>query len=274
MYVDGNRIQQELKTALAAKAAACSVRPALAVVRVGDDLVSRKFTERKQRFGEEAGVRVALLEFDQHITTKALQKEIAAISAREEFQGVIVQLPLPDHINTQKILDTVPLEKDVDVLSEEAVSAFARGALSVLPPVAGAVKEILARAGIDPKTRSAVVIGRGRLVGVPVATWLCNEGAVPDVIDVRTPDAASVIAEADLIISGAGTPGLIKPESVKQGVVIIDAGTSTAGGELHGDVDPSVEEKASVFTPVPGGIGPVTVAKLFENLFDLYEAQQ
>jgi 5,10-methylene-tetrahydrofolate dehydrogenase/methenyl tetrahydrofolate cyclohydrolase len=174
----------------------------------------------------------------------------------QSCDGVIVQLPIA---NSDELVAQLPGGKDVDALGPNP---------QVRAPVAGAVAEVLAQSGADVSGKKAVVVGQGRLVGVPAAALLQELGAQVSVVTTDTGSLAG-LKEADIVVLGAGNPGFIKPEMLKPGVVLIDAGTSEAGGKLMGDADPRCAEVASVFTPVPGGIGPIAVAMIFKNLLTL-----
>jgi len=184
-------------------------------------------------------------------------------------------LPLPKQINIQYILDGIVPEKDPDMLSSKSVGLFSSGRSKLLPPVVAAIDHIFKNHGIEPKSKKVVVLGVGRLVGKPAAIWLINQGATVTAIDENTDDPTLYTINADIIISGVGIPHLIKQNMIKDGVVAIDCGTSVGSSDakseraLRGDMDPSVVEKASLFTPVPGGVGPITVAMLFKNLVAL-----
>ncbi len=186
-------------------------------------------------------------------------------ASTDDVDAVIVQLPLPDGVNQKEVCDSIPLNKDADVLSS---AARAKGEL--LPPVVGAIKEIFDTHHIQIKDKNAVVIGRGWLVGEPAATWLEKQGARVTILTSKS-DMEGALKDADIVISGAGKPHVIKPEQLKQGAVLVDAGTSESDGTLAGDADPACAEVCSLFTPVPGGIGPVAVACLFENVVTLSE---
>lgn len=189
------------------------------------------------------------------------------ITAINDAKGdaLIVQLPLPERLDTKRVLDTIPKEKDADVLSSLAQEAFLKNSDALAPPVALAVEEILRSSRVDPRGKSVAVIGQGMLVGRPVRVLLSRLGATVDVFD-KGDDYLDRLKNYDILVSGAGVPGLIKKEMIREGSVIIDAGTSESHGVIVGDVDPSCSEKASVFTPVPGGVGPVAVACLFRNV--------
>jgi len=257
MLIDGKKLAEEIKTTLKGD----GLR--LAIVQVGDDEASRKFIERKEKFAKDISVETRVYNLSSDISTTELRKKMAEISHILENDGIILQLPLPGHINTQYVLNGIVSKKDVDVLSSRSFGDFATGRSKILPPVVSAIKIIFEKYNVDVSGKNIVVIGAGRLVGKPVATWLINQEATVSVLNEFTPDISKFAKEADIIISGAGKPGLIKPEMVKEGVIIIDAGS------LVGDVDPKVAEKSSLFTPVPGGIGPLTVAMVFKNLIEL-----
>ncbi len=198
-------------------------------------------------------------------------EETQSLGAFRDADAVIIQLPFPQGSDTQGMLDAIPVEKDVDVLSRAARQMFEQGDADVLlPPVVAAVREILEYGQVALAEKKAVVIGAGFLVGAPVAAWLTQQGA--DVTMVTSKDYLSAaLGNADVIVSGAGSPRLITPAMVKEGVVIIDAGTSESGGAIVGDADPACADKCAIFTPVPGGVGPLAVAKLFENAVTLAE---
>lgn len=222
------------------------------------DTVMDSFIRIKARAAARLGVAIARVDIPLSAREAGARAAIADLARRTD--GIIVQLPLPREWDVQKVLAAIPGSHDVDGIGDGA---------RVMPPVARAVKEILESASIDPAGKSAIVIGAGRLVGAPVARMLEDAGAQVTVItEGRSLDA---LAEADIIVSGAGSPGLITPEMIREGVALIDAGTSEQGGKVRGDADPACAAKCALFTPVPGGVGPVAVAEIFENLFDLVE---
>jgi methylenetetrahydrofolate dehydrogenase (NADP+)/methenyltetrahydrofolate cyclohydrolase len=168
-------------------------------------------------------------------------------------------------VNQKEILDAIPLAKDADVLSSAARAEFAKGnERALLPPVAAAIAEIFRRHDIDPRGKHAAIIGSGFLVGQPAALWLTQQGAGVTVLG-RGTDFGTALKDMDIIVSGAGNPHFIKPSMLTSGAVLIDAATSESKGELVGDADPACAPKCALFTPVPGGVGPVAVACLFQN---------
>lgn len=187
----------------------------------------------------------------------------------KDADAAILQLPATPA--AMSFLDMIPVDKDVDVLSKAAREKFERGNTdALLPPVVAAIAEIFAVYDVDPKGKRAVVIGEGFLVGAPAATWLRQKLATVSIVTDRQ-NLKQHLKDADIIISGAGSPHIIKPEMLKKGVILIDAGTSESSGVIAGDADPACAPKCSLFTPVPGGVGPLTVACLFENAVTLME---
>lgn len=269
MIVDGKKLAEEIKTELSSVVSGMGKKLRLAVIYVGKNNVTDKFLEQKKKFSSAVGIDLRIYNIEESVTTNQLRKKLAEIVHIKENTGVIVQLPLPKQINTQYILDGIIPEKDPDMLSSKSVGAFSTGRSKILHPVVGAVKFIFKNYGIELKAKKVVVLGTGRLVGKPIATWLINEGATVTAIDENTTDPTLHTINADILISGMGMPNLIKPDMVRDGVVAIDCGTSEAIGKIAGDLDPAISEKASLFTPVPGGVGPLTVAMLFKNLVEL-----
>jgi len=244
----------------------------LCVIQVGDNLVSKKYIEEKEKFAKELGVGFRLVSLPPTISQAKLEQKIQNIGKDKKITGMIVQLPLPRRFNTQHVLDLIPKGKDVDVLSSTSFSDFALGILPILPPTVSAIALLLKATQRNIEGANIAVVGAGRLVGLPTALWLSHKGATISLIQKGTRNAATIILKSDIVISGVGKPGLISGTMVKKGAVVIDAGTSVEGGSSKGDVDfESVKKKASFITPVPGGVGPLTVACLFQNLFLLNE---
>ena len=261
--VEGKALRDTLVHDL--KATLKGVPCTLELLVVGDDPVVATFVRQKRRLAEQLGVSARVRTFDASATTEAL---VAAVR-NSTAHGVVVQLPLPAHIDTHAVLEALPREKDIDVLSDAAYAEFAAGTpTAYTPPVAAAVDVLLNTYNVTVAGARAVVVGQGKLVGQPVHVLLEHRGAQVSVVTVDTPEqeSAQLLRGADIIVSGTGVPGRIQPEMVREGAVLIDAGTSDVGGTLCGDIDPKCAQRASVFSPVPGGVGPLTVAMLFANL--------
>ncbi len=269
MIADGKKIRDAIADEIRAQIAERAHPLRLAIVLVGEDPRSLAFVRQKEKFAARVGIETRLYTFPADISTTKLRSEVSKIVHITENDGVIVQLPLPAHIPPQNILNAVTPEKDVDMLSARSVGNFATGVGKIVPPVVGAVAAILHTyiPELSLKGKRAVIVGRGRLVGSPVGQWLMHAGASVFFVDEHTADIGIYTKQADIVILGAGVPGLLTGEMVSEGVVVIDAGTTESQGRLVGDVDAvSVEPKAALVTPVPGGVGPVTVAQVFENL--------
>jgi methylenetetrahydrofolate dehydrogenase (NADP+)/methenyltetrahydrofolate cyclohydrolase len=191
---------------------------------------------------------------------------VAAVAA--QVDGVVVQLPFPPHIDREAVLQAVPVEKDPDGFSYE------REALACMPPVTGAIIEIAKTHDVSFLDKRIVVLGQGRLVGGPITHYLKAINATVTVLDQADTAEGLAIKDADIVITGIGRAHFVTEVMVKEGVVIFDAGTSEDGGVVAGDVHPAVAQKSALFTPVPGGIGPITVAVLLRNLVTLVERQQ
>ncbi len=255
MIFDGRALALSWQKKLAAKVGTAT--PILTVILVGNDPASLSFVKIKQKFGAAIGVEVTVREYDDSVTAQELVKSINQLNRDVNCRGIVVQLPLPPEIDADQVIGAIDPAKDVDALGAES---------SFTPPTARAVEEILQTAKVDPAGRTALVVGAGRLVGRPVAMWLAQAGAQVKLADETTKDLAPQCLTTDIIVAGAGQPNLIKPTMVKPGTILIDFGTSRVGDKLVGDFDPACADQATLFTPTPGGTGPMTVAMLFANL--------
>jgi methylenetetrahydrofolate dehydrogenase (NADP+)/methenyltetrahydrofolate cyclohydrolase len=227
----------------------------------------------KQRFGAEIGVSVDVVQ----LGVMAQKSEMllqTILHATRDFDGLVLQLPLPPQYHLESVLNLFPLSHDVDVIGNTAYQQHKEGTLPFLPPVVGAIAEVLQSQGIKLAGMNVLVVGSGRLVGGPAALWATKLGANVTVVNAETGNLAAQAPNADVLILGAGKPGLITPDMIKADAIVLDAGTSETEGVVRGDADPACAEKARVFTPTPGGIGPITVAKVFENLFTLTDLKK
>lgn len=240
---------------------------------VGDNSVIETYVRSKRMYGKRIGATVVLY---RHAVTKTTEELLACIADSVSYcDGVIVQLPLPPHIHREVILNAVPITRDVDMLSDAAWNAFKLGSTNLVPPVARAVQIALESLSVPIKKKRVVIVGYGRLVGQPVSIILERMGCVVSVVDVKTnlEDRKQLLAGGEIIVTGVGKPGLLRPEDISPGVILIDGGTSEGDGTSVGDIAYECEEKASYFARVPGGIGKLTVVSLFENLLLLKESR-
>ncbi|MBU0723251.1 bifunctional 5,10-methylenetetrahydrofolate dehydrogenase/5,10-methenyltetrahydrofolate cyclohydrolase [Patescibacteria group bacterium] len=270
MIVDGKKIAGEIKKELKKQMSALDYVPTLAIVMVGDDYSSKQFVNLKKYFAEDIGISIQLICLpEENTNTNILVDIIRKLNENNDISGIVVQLPLPLHIDTQMVLNSISANKDVDLLGALALEKFNKWESQILPPVIGAFDKILKHKDIEIKNKKVVIVGRGALVGEPAATWFSQMGADVSVADKSIKDISIITRKADILVLGAGSPGLITSNMIKTGVVLLDAGTSEVSGKLLGDADITCASKCSVFTPIPGGVGPITVAIIFENLLKL-----
>lgn len=258
MIIDGKKIAKEILEDVRKEIEALPRPLTLGIVSIEPDFATGKFLSIKRDVARVLGVSL----IEERIPSVAQTQDVLGVVKELILQtdGVVIQLPLPPSLNTEALLRLLPSSHDVDGLG---------GSPFIRPPVIEAMREILKRHELVLKGKRVVVVGEGRLVGIPAAKWLREEGAHVAVVRKDDTDHEKEFKNADIIVLGAGDPGLLQPHMIKEGVVILDAGTSEAGGKLAGDADPECAKHASLFTPVPGGIGPVAVVMIFKNLLTL-----
>ncbi|MEK7553537.1 MAG: bifunctional 5,10-methylenetetrahydrofolate dehydrogenase/5,10-methenyltetrahydrofolate cyclohydrolase [Patescibacteria group bacterium] len=272
--IDGKQIAQKIIEELKKQPKPDKI---FAAVLVGGNPQSKSFLKQKEKVAKELGIDFRIYEFSAELNNDDLRKEVGKIALLKKVGGVIVQLPLPQHINRHYILNVIPREKDVDVLGERALGAFYNGRNSVLPPAVGVVDKILQTINYKLQTVSVAVVGCGFLIGKPIAIWLMDK--VKELKIFERGGDLSDLKNYDLIISGVGQAGLIKPEMLKDGAGIIDFGYSiNESGKIFGDFDISEIENCKLkienlwYTPTPSGTGPILVAKIFENFYKLTQS--
>ena len=245
----------------------------LAVVIVGNNPASQVYVKNKIRACENVGFYSENIELDENISEKELLQEINKLNKNDRINGILVQLPLPAHINELKIIDSISPEKDVDGFHVSNIGKMVigdeTGFLSCTPY---GIMQLLEEYKIEISGKDAVIIGRSNIVGKPMALMLIQKGATVQVCNSNTKDLRKKLNKADIIIVAAGVPKLLKKEDVKEGAVVIDVGINRVDGKICGDVDyEEVAEKTSYITPVPGGVGPMTIASLIKNTFKSYK---
>ena len=245
----------------------------LAVVIVGNNPASQVYVRNKMKSCENVGFYSENIELDENISEEELLQEIDKLNKNDRINGILVQLPLPSHINELKIIDGISPEKDVDGFHVANIGKMVigdeTGFLSCTPY---GIMQLLEEYKIEIAGKDAVIIGRSNIVGKPMALMLIQKGATVQVCNSRTKDLRKKLNDADIIIVAAGVPKLLKKEDVKEGAVVIDVGINRVDGKICGDVDyEEVVERASYITPVPGGVGPMTIASLIKNTFKSYK---
>lgn len=281
MLIDGKKVSAELKAEIAATVeemvALGQKRPHLAAILVGHDGGSETYVANKVKACEACGFKSTLIRFEEEVTEQELLATIETLNADPDVDGFIVQLPLPRHISEQRVIEAIDYRKDVDGFHPVNVGRMAIGLPCFVSATPFGIMELLRRYNIPTKGARCVVLGRSNIVGKPVATLMmqkANPGnATVTVCHSATPDIKEICREADIIIAALGVPGFLKADMVKEGAVIIDVGTTRvpdasrkSGFRLSGDVDfANVEPKCSYISPVPGGVGPMTIASLMHN---------
>lgn len=267
--LDGKIVAEGIRAQLREKVKTFSSVPCLAIIQIGNDKRSSIYIKNKKSFGESIGVEVRHIELIETITKTEVEKVVDDLNNDNSVHGIIMQLPIPQHLDKDLILNKIKKEKDVDGLSLDN--------LIHTPATARGVMTLLNAYNIKALDKKAVVIGRSRLVGIPVAECLRNAGAHVTVCHRETQDIPSITKQADIIIVAAGVPNLITKDYVKNEQVIIDVGINSITNELDnsnhlvGDVDfQSISPIVAAISPVPGGVGPLTVASLFQNLYDAF----
>jgi len=268
--IDGNALARELRVGLirrVAALAAMGVRPGLAVLQVGNHPASRIYVRNKMKACGEAGLYSEHIELPADADESTLLGRIRMLNNDARIHGILVQLPLPLRIAAERVLEAIAPEKDVDGFHPTNMGLLATGNPRFVPCTPLGVMKILEHEGVDPQGRHAVVIGRSNIVGKPAALLLLQKGATVTICNSRTPDLRAMSLQADILVVAAGKPKLVTAGMVKPGAVVIDVGINRlADGKLAGDVDfQGVLGTVSCITPVPGGVGPMTIAMLLEN---------
>jgi len=268
--IDGKHLARRLRTRFRERVTALSARgivPGLAVVLVGDNPASQVYVANKVKACEESGVRSFMHRFPADCAETALLDRIAGLNIDPATHGILVQLPLPPQVEVRRVLEGIVVDKDVDGFHLYNVGALVIGN-SIFPPCTPyGVQLLIETTGIDVAGKNVVVVGTSNIVGKPMALMLLQKEATVTVCHVKTRDLAHHTIHADILVVAAGKPGLIKAEMVKEGAIVIDVGINRmADGRIVGDVDfDTVRERAAWITPVPGGVGPMTVTMLIEN---------
>ncbi|HLP86930.1 MAG TPA: bifunctional 5,10-methylenetetrahydrofolate dehydrogenase/5,10-methenyltetrahydrofolate cyclohydrolase [Candidatus Paceibacterota bacterium] len=271
--IDGRKIKDEILEEVKAGVLALPFAPVFCDILVGNDMSSIQYVKMKAKIAESVGIKFRSAEFPEETSTDELIEEIENLNKVPHICGVIIQLPLPNHIDKRKVLDAIDPKLDVDCLGITNSEKFYNNEGDIGFPTALACIKILDSLNINPDvltTKNILVLGQGNLVGLPVTHLLKSRGLKVTTVNSKTENSNELIKNADIIVSAIGKAKHIKGEMIKEGVVIIDAGTSEDDGAVIGDVDlESVTGVASALSPTPGGVGPVTVAMLLKNVLQV-----
>ena len=274
--LDGNALGQKLRAGFKQKAdelAAQGVRPGLAVILVGEDPASQVYVRNKVNACAQAGFHSEKHVFPADVAPQVVLDKIADLNADEKIHGILVQLPLPKHFDSDAVLDAIAAEKDVDRFRAENVGALMQGQPCFIPCTPYGAMKFFEDAGISLKGKEAVVVGRSNIVGKPMAMLLMHAGATVTVCHSQTRDLKGHCLRADILVAAIGKPRMITGDMIKPGAVVIDVGINRLpDGKLCGDVDfEAAKEVASFITPVPGGVGPMTITMLLANTLESAE---
>ena len=276
-------LKEEMKGRIIELEAQWGRKPCLAVIIVGDNPASRSYVRGKIKAAEFVGMDSKLLELPEDVSEEALLGVIAGLNAEDAVDGILVQLPLPKHICEDKVIDAISLEKDVDGFHPGNVAKLWLGRPCIVPCTPKGIITMIESTGISISGKKAVVVGRSNIVGKPVAKLLLDRNATVTIAHSRTADLPAVTREADILVAAVGRPEMIKGDMVKPGAVVIDVGINriptvkedgSEGSRLVGDVDfASAAEVAGAITPVPGGVGPMTITMLMQNTIECFLAK-
>ncbi len=281
--IDGKACAADLEEELKSRISSCKVQPHLAVVIVGDDPASHVYVANKVKACERLGIKSTHVELPSDTTEEKLKQIIGELNREKNLHGILVQSPLPKHMDEESLTDLIDPRKDVDGFHPVNLGRLVQGRMDgLLPCTPSGVMKMLDWSGVNLTGKKAVVIGRSRIVGMPQALLLAAKGAdaTVTILHSRSEDVRKECLSADVIVAAAGRPEMVKADWVKPGAVVIDVGinrvddsTRERGWRLAGDVDPSVVEIASLLSPVPGGVGPMTIAMLMNNTVRAAESQ-
>lgn len=267
--LNGKGLATKIRMGLKHKIMESRKKPGLAVILVGHNPASAMYVKFKTEASEEVGIYLETFDFDEDVSEKKLIKVIDKLNKNKKIHGILVQLPLPDHIDPMRVLAAIDPEKDVDGFHPQNVGWLSIGNPQFMPATTKGIWMLMQSARIDPKGKHVVMVGASNIVGKPTAQLMLNHGATVTICHKFTKELAQHTKQADILITATGVPYLITADMVKPGVIVIDAGIARHKGKTVGDADfDAIAEKASYITPVPGGVGPMTVAALLQNTYD------
>jgi len=280
MRISGTQLSEKLKSQMAVKVERLKSEfgrvPSLAVILVGEDPASLSYVKGKAKACEVVGIKNATIMLPSDISQEELLAKIMELNNDGQIDGILVQLPLPKHIDAQKVIETISVEKDVDGFHPSNVASLWLGNYKEksIPCTPKGIIKLLEEAGETIEGKHAVVVGRSKIVGLPVAKLLLDKNATVTIAHSKTKNLGSFTSQADILVVAAGHPHIICEDMVKPGAVVIDVGINrdSESGKLCGDVDTEkVEKKARCITPVPGGVGPMTICCLIENVIECFQ---
>lgn len=276
MYImDGKETSRELKEVIKAKVSTLTTKPKLLVILVGEDPASKIYVASKEKACKACGISAQTITLDGNVSQKEVIDVIEQANKDKSINAILVQLPLPDHINTQAVINAIDPLKDVDGLTSVNQGKLFLGQDGLVPCTPKGVIHLLDKYNVDLTGKNALVIGRSLLVGKPLAILLLGKNATVTIAHSKTKNLKELCLGADVIVSSVGRPKLVTADMVKEGAIVIDVGINRVHGTIVGDVDYlNVCDKCARITPVPGGVGPMTIACLLENVLECYNLQK
>lgn len=261
------QIQEEIKQSIKH----CMIRPSLAVIQIGDDPASNTYIKNKEKACENVGIYFRHFKFDDTTQELTIINKIKELNNDEYVNGIMIQLPIPEKYNEKRLLNSIVNTKDVDGLTDINTGRLINGRKSITPCTPLGIMTLLNKYNISLTGKNVVIVGKGRLVGRPLINLMLNEGATVTVCHSKTVDLKKHTKNADVLVVAVGKKNLITADMVKDNAVVIDVGINVEDGKLYGDVDyKNIVKKTSMITPVPGGVGPMTVAMLLQNIVTCY----
>ena len=274
--LNGKELALQIREKIKAQTSLSDKKPCLAIILAGDDEASKIYVRNKIKAAEEIGIDTSVFLFDEDVKQSELEDLIKKLNSNKKVNGIMIQLPLPKGIDEKKVLNLINPDKDVDGFHPYNIGLLQNNSdNAVIAATPKGIIRLLENANIDFEGKNALVIGRSQIVGKPIAMLLLNKNCTVTVAHSKTKNIENLIQQADIIVSACGCPQMIKGQWVKKGAIIVDVGINRIEGKLCGDVDfESAKEKASFITPVPGGVGPMTIAMLLENTYQAFLNQQ
>lgn len=274
VIIDGKEISSKIQDRIKAEIKNCMIRPSVAVIQIGDNLASESYIKNKEKVCSSVGIYFRLYKFEEGTPELTIINKIKELNNDEYVNGIMIQLPIPPQYNEKRLLNSISNAKDVDGLTDINTGRFINEKKSLVPCTALAVMRILEYNEIEVEGKHVVIVGRSKLVGRPLSTLMLSKDATVTVCHSKTENLSEFTKMADIVVTACGVPNLIKEDMIKEGAVVIDVGINTVDDKLCGDVDfDKVSKKTSYITPVPGGVGPVTIAMLLENIQVCYNVK-
>ena len=275
IILDGKKLAIQLQNILAKEIARLPASPTLAVVVIGDNPASAIYVRNKEKAAQKVGIKCIVLKFAEDITQQELEIQIKQLNLSNEINGIIIQQPVPQHLDIFKLLTLIHPQKDVDGFSPLNLGLLTMGdtqAIKAATPKG--IMRLLQETGISLSGKNAIVIGRSNIVGKPMAQMLLQADCTVTIAHSKTQNLYLLVKQADIVVAACGVPYLVKDDWIKNGAIVIDVGINKINGKLCGDVDfEAVKNKVSYITPVPGGVGPMTVTMLLQNTYEAFIRQ-